>query len=91
MLSRGKENARTAKELSEALGCTPRDVTRAIERERRQGIPICASNSGTARGYYLAADDAELALYIRRLGKRAGEIFKTWRALGCTLKTQAGR
>lgn len=52
-----------------------------IERERREGKPICASSSSDSPGYYKPANREELTRYINRLRKRAGEIFKTRRAL----------
>lgn len=80
LLTQGRENARTARELADALGCTPRDITAAIERERRAGAAICAS-CGNPQGYYLAANEGELEIYCRRLKSRAIEIFKTRQAL----------
>ena len=44
LLGFGKENARTASELAQLTGLTPREVTRLIEQARRHGEPICASN-----------------------------------------------
>ena len=84
LLSTGAENARTAKELCFQLGIDEKDwriVTRTIERERREGKPICASSSSDSPGYYKPANREELTRYINRLHKRAGEIFKTRRAL----------
>lgn len=84
LLSTGAENARTAKELCCQLGIDEKDwriVTRTIERERREGKPICASSSSDSPGYYKPANREELTRYINRLHKRAGEIFKTRRAL----------
>ena len=78
-LTAGKDNARTGKELCDLLNITARDLTAAIERERREGQPICAS-TGSTPGYYLAADRQEMETYCNSLRKRAGEIFKTRRA-----------
>ena len=78
-LTPGKDNARTGKELCDLLNITARDLTAAIERERREGQPICAS-TGSTPGYYLAADRQEMETYCDSLRKRAGEIFKTRRA-----------
>ena len=80
ILGQGKDNARTAKELADALKCNVRDITAAVERERRDGAAICAS-CGNPQGYYLAADPDELDIYCRRLKSRAIEIFKTRQAL----------
>ena len=76
MLSEGAENARTGKEICKQLKITARDLTAAVEQERRQGRPICASN-GSTPGYFLAANQDEMQSYCRRLLHRAGEIHKT--------------
>lgn len=87
LLSPGKDNARTAKELARALKCTNRDITAAIERERRNGAAICAS-CGSVPGYYLAANAEELETYCNRLKSRAIEIFKTRKALTDIMRKQ---
>lgn len=79
MLSEGAENARTGKEICKLLDITARDLTIAIERERRQGRPICAS-TGSTPGYFLAANKDEMQRYCNSLMHRAGEIHKTRRA-----------
>lgn len=86
LLSHGRENARTGAEIARALGCKTRDVSRLVERERRAGKPICAAVDGEARGYYIAADRAELKKYCDSLYRRGGEIMKTRRAMVETLK-----
>lgn len=77
----GKEYARTARDLAHQLHTDTRNITQQVERERRQGIPICATSDPERPGYYLAADDDDLQQYCDKLRKRAGEIFKTRRAL----------
>lgn len=77
----GKEYARTARDLAHQLHTEPRNITQQVERERRQGIPICATSDPERPGYYLAADDDDLQQYCDKLRKRAGEIFKTRRAM----------
>lgn len=79
-LGKGKANAITGRELSRLLGCGIRKVTFEVERERREGRPICAA-SGENPGYYLPADDAELEEYCNQLKGRAIELFKTRQAL----------
>lgn len=79
LLSEGAENAITGRELCEILNIKMRDLTAAIERERRDGKPICAK-TGSNPGYYLAANKEEMAGYCKSLLHRAGEIFKTRRA-----------
>lgn len=88
LLSTGAENARTGKELASVMGCDIRDITAAIERERREGQPICAA-TGEHPGYYLASDAAELENYCGRLHHRAAELYKTRAALLNVLKQYA--
>ncbi len=86
MLGTGRQNAMTARYLCDLLGLTPRELTLAIESERRKGEPICAS-TGEPCGYFLAADREEMEHYCRSLWKRAGEIHKTRRACLKTIES----
>ena len=79
-LATGRENARSSKHLMDLLHLRRRDVTRAIERERREGWPICASVSHP-RGYFLAETQDELNTYCRRLAHRCGEVEQTLASL----------
>lgn len=83
----GRENARTARDIAGQLNMTARTVAEQIEKERRQGVPICATCDPERPGYYLAADEKDLQQYCDKLRKRAGEIFKTRRALLQTAET----
>lgn len=85
LLAEGKENARTARELAKILNCKPREITIQIEKERREGRPICAS-CGSTPGYYLPESDQELNDYCECLKSRAVEIFRTRQALVKVLK-----
>lgn len=85
ILTEGAENARTGKEICKLLNITARDLTLAIERERRAGKPICAA-TGSNPGYFLAANQEEMQRYCNSLMHRAGEIHKTRRAC---IKTMA--
>lgn len=38
-----------------------RDLTQLIERERKDGFPICAATNMNSHGYYLAVNQATLA------------------------------
>lgn len=80
LLAEGREHARTAKELAAVCGCDVRAVTIQIERERREGRPICAA-TGENPGYFLAATDDELREYCATLQGRVLEILETRRAL----------
>ena len=91
LLGYGKENARTASELAQLTGLTPREVTRLIEQARRRGEPICASGDNSCRGYYKAATPAELAQYTRSLNRRLHTIREGLDALICTLEKWSGQ
>lgn len=79
LLAKGRDNARTSKELCKVLNITPRELTRAVQQERRAGQPICAA-TGTKKGYYLAESKEEMQRFCTALLHRAGEIHKTRRA-----------
>lgn len=79
LLLPGEKNATTGKVICSLLQIQPRDLTAAVERERREGKPICAT-TGKNPGYFLAANKEEMQDYCGRLYHRAGEIFKTRRA-----------
>lgn len=82
LLHTGKEQPTTAGELAALLGWKQRQVTKAIEQERRAGLLICATcSSDGAKGYYIPANDEELQEYCNVLRHRAIEIFKTRKAL----------
>ena len=85
LLAEGQENARTGKELANILHCTPREITARIEKERREGRPICAA-TGSPPGYYIPESPDELQEYCDQLKGRAIEIFKTRQALIQTLR-----
>ena len=91
ILSRGAANAKPGQELADELGLDQREFTKIVERERKLGFPICAATSGPDKGYYLAADAAELALYCRSLDRRLKNIQQTRRACGDTLDRMMGQ
>lgn len=80
LLEAGRANTKTGRELAKSLHCSIRDVTEIIERERRDGQPICAA-TGENPGYYLAADADELEQYCNQMKNRAVQIFVTRQAL----------
>ena len=79
-LHRGSEHPTSRRELEKLLNWRDREVTRAIESERRHGIPIAANG----KGYFLPANDFELDDYLRRLVHRENEIKKTRVAVAMT-------
>ena len=84
-LAPGKENARTARELSSILHMERRQITRQIEKERRHaaeiGVVICAEVHGDSKGYYLATSLEDGKDYCAVLEHREAEIRKTRQAL----------
>lgn len=78
LLNRGRENAVPLRHLKKLLEVDGRTARLMIERECREGTPICADN---ATGYYLPSTDEEKAACVRSMRHRAGEIMKTARAI----------
>ena len=76
-LSRGRGNAIPRRDLERLTKLAPREVSLAVERERRAGVPILADG----RGYFLPASEEERAECVRSLRHRAGEILTTARAV----------
>lgn len=77
LLSKGRNNARTTRELSRISGLHPREITKSIQQERQHGAPIL-SDSG---GFWLAETSTEVLRCARQLHRRAGEIHRTAHAL----------
>lgn len=88
----GAEHATPGHDLVQVLGLKDlRALTQLIERERRAGVPIFASVSGSQRGYYLAADPLELSRYVRSLDRRLHAVGETRRHLSDVLDTMTGQ
>lgn len=77
LLGVGKANAITRRDLERLTGLAPREVSLAVERERRSGVPILADGSG----YYLPSSHDERAACVRSLRHRAREILITARSI----------
>ena len=91
-LFKGKENAIPGKKLVELLGLKDlRELTQIIERERKDGRPICASTDANSPGYYLADGPDELWEYIKSLGRRLHNIGITRKHLEDTLDNMTGQ
>ena len=86
MLTEGKENAITGREICGLLGISGRELMAAVERERRAGAAICAS-MGENPGYYLAKNRSEMENYCGSLYRRGNNILKTRGACLATMKT----
>ena len=89
LLLTGENNPTTAKVLCRLTGFKHRELTAQIERERRQGQPICASCDNTRPGYYLAADRNEMRSYCSRLSHRLNEIAETLQGCESSLEQLA--
>lgn len=85
LLSTGRENARTARDLANITGLPRRGISLLVERERRAGKPICATCDGNMPGYYIPADRNDMQQYCDSLRHREREIAKTRRACAKTL------
>ena len=91
ILPSGKENAVPGWKLVEILGLKDlRDLTQLVERERRDGSPICAS-TGAEKGYYLADGPEELEDYLQSLNRRVKNINRTVVHLEDTLSNMTGQ
>ncbi len=88
----GTDNPLTGQEIMAALRLSdPRTVTKLIERERRAGLPICASTDSKRPGYYLADSPDELKNYMRSLRHRVKAVSGTLAALEATHDTWTGQ
>ncbi len=87
LLFTGEKNALPGAELCRVLKVSPRELTRQIRRERKDGAPICATCGGPRAGYYLASSKLEMQVYCKRLLHRMGEVAATRSAC---LKTVEG-
>ena len=91
VLPSGKENAVPGWKLVKILGLKDlRDLTQLVERERRDGSPICAS-TGAEKGYYLADGPEELEDYLKSLNRRVKNINRTVVHLEDTLSNMTGQ
>lgn len=71
-IPQGKENAITAAELAKLFECTERDITREINRLRKDGKIICSCGSG----FFLPDDDYDIQKFVRQMHSRITDIRK---------------
>lgn len=91
LLSRGKENARTTKELIQACGFSDkRELTKQVARERAAGAIICSTTSDGG-GYYLPATRSEVMEFVESMNNRAIRTFKAIKAAREYLKQIDGQ
>ena len=67
MIGTGSENAKTIKQISEALDISPRETARIIADLRKRGVLIC----GDSTGIYLPKTTQEIRRYYQTARKRA--------------------
>lgn len=92
VLPTGKGNALPGREIARLLGFrSAREVSAAVERERRLWVPICASCDAAAPGYYMPETSEELAEYLCSLRRRLRQVGKTATALEEALATWEGQ
>ena len=77
VLSRGRENAMTTRELARITGQHPRKITEQIQRERLRGSPIMSGQ----KGYWIAESTTEVRDCTRALFGRIAEQQRTANAL----------
>lgn len=88
----GKQNAISGQDLVTILNLKDlRELTQLIERERRDGLPICAATDQNCPGYYLADGPDELEQYIGSLSRRIHNISRTMTHLEDTLNRMVGQ
>lgn len=63
LLSVGKKNAKTSKEIATALDIDVREVRQVVRNERIIGKAICSCSGG----YYLPAEDQDIKQTVCRL------------------------
>lgn len=90
-LSHGAENAISASELGRMLDMSRRDIRRAVEHERKNGIVILSDEGG----YYLPSDDKntareEVDRWIARRTAEANTIMQTVYKTKQSIKIQYG-
>lgn len=88
----GTDNPLTGQEIMAALRLSDsRTVTKLIERERRAGLTICASNDTRKPGYFWPSTVKELDAYIGSLHHRRRAISATIEGLERARDAWAGQ
>lgn len=92
LLHRGRENAQSARQLSAILGAkNPREITKAIERARANGLIVCASSCGSTGGYFFPASEFEATRYLNERRHREHTQMTATQAMQATLDLQRGQ
>lgn len=69
VLNYGRQNAIKSSQLEQFFNVDRRTIGAQIERERRAGMPICASKNAETGGFYLPANEEEVEAYIAYIDK----------------------
>lgn len=77
LLPSGAKRAVSLRRLADITNLSTREVRRAIQRQRLDGMPICEHGSG----YFLAETEAERARWVSSMRSRAREILRVARAV----------
>jgi len=77
LLSEGRENAKTARELMLPLGFdNVREVAAEIARLRKAGTIICSVTDSDVKGYYLPSCRDDIIRFVRKTESRIRETEK---------------
>jgi len=88
MLSYGRENAVSTKELMTALNMTERELRARVAYERNHGAIICSSTTG---GYFKFKSREELKEFYKGLERKATSIFQALRSARKALEEAEGQ
>lgn len=86
LLMIGEQNATTAKDLARILNTDRRSISILVERERRAGLPICATCDSKTPGYFIPETREDMQRYCKRLEHREREIALTRQACARTIE-----
>ena len=77
LLSEGRENAKTAKELVNLLDYrSTREISKEINSLRNAGWVILSTTENDNPGYYLPSEKSEVQHFVRAMRSRVREIEK---------------
>lgn len=85
-LLRGKQNARTRRDLCILTGMSDRDVRQKIEELRASGVFVCTDEDGN--GYYISEDTQDLLRQYKKNMARIRAISKRTKPIRDYLKSK---
>lgn len=86
LIPTGQENAIHLDNIAKSLGVSPRYAKKLVRDARMEGLAICSGDCG----YWIASNEEEQELFIKRLRKQGYERLKTAKAVNNTLKDNKG-